>query len=678
MDIRRHVEPRDAVVAARTAGALVVIGAAVTAVVAVVGRVGGGTGGGRGGVATIALPVLLLVTGLVLLSRWGPRSWLLLALAPLVGLGAIAAMDLGTHDATAAGHIFFCYPVLYAASHLRTGAAAVVTAAAVAADAVVAFHVSPPDRALTDVLYMTTTLVVIAVILVGKGRRHDVIVHELRRGERALTRQATHDALTGLPNRVLFHERLRCALAGGGRPGPATRPPAPADGPGRPQCPAPGPDPTHDRRASRRSSGVAVLFCDLDGFKAVNDSLGHRAGDELLRVVAQRLRDGVRDVDLVARLGGDEFAVLLRDVDQDAARAVADRVLAAVADAVPVAGEHVHVGISIGIALGSCGVGADVDALIREADVAMYEAKAAGRGRHVLFTPQMLAAQVEQASLVQDLHGAVSRGELFVEYQPVVDLGTGLADGIEALARWAHPRRGLVPPATFIPLAEKAGLAGEVGAFVLATAQRDARAFAASAGRQVSIGVNVSARQLADGGILEHIEAGRTEALQLLVEVTETTLLRADVIPVLEELRRRDVRVAMDDFGVGRSSIAALRLMPVDAIKLDRAFTVDVSWDPRAAAVVRAVSTMARELELSLVAEGIETVEQHEALTGLGCRLGQGYLLARPMGAPALCDYLTAAAAAGAPVADRRRDDVRQVGSSLRLRTERAAPSVLG
>jgi EAL domain-containing protein (putative c-di-GMP-specific phosphodiesterase class I) len=260
----------------------------------------------------------------------------------------------------------------------------------------------------------------------------------------------------------------------------------------------------------------------------------------------------------------------------------------------------------------------------------------------VVFTADMLSAQVEQASLIQDLHGAVGRGEITVAYQPVADLVTGRVDGLEALARWTHPARGPISPATFIPLAERTGLIGEIGAFVLGEVAADGPAFAAAAGRQVSVGVNVSASQLAGGGILDHLTTGRTPEVQLLVEVTESTLLRDDVVPVLEELRRRDVRIAMDDFGVGYSSIAALRLMPVDALKLDRAFTVDISTDPRAAAIVRAVSTMALELDLSLIAEGIETTEQRDALTSIGCRFGQGYLLARPMSAPAMCAHLRA------------------------------------
>jgi diguanylate cyclase (GGDEF)-like protein len=618
VEIRRHFEPRDPAVAAPVAGALVVVGAVATAVVALVDPP---RGGALPDVVALAAPSVLVVVACLLFSARFRRSSPLLVLLPIGGLVIIAALDLATDDATISGHIFFCCPVLYAASQLRTGAAVATTAAAVAIDAWVAFTLTPPGQALTDVLYVAPTLAATALILIHTSRRQDATVRQLQQGLESLTRQATHDGLTGLPNRALFHGQVRRALTGH------------ADVPREPRDEG-------ERREVSGHRGVAVLFCDLDGFKDVNDSLGHRAGDELLVAIAHRLRAHVRRHDVVARLGGDEFAVLLRDADPRVARVVADRLLAAFAEAVEVAGQHVHVGVSIGLAFAGPGTATDVDAVVREADVAMYEAKAAGRGRCVAFTPEMLTAQVAQASLVQDLHGAVSRGEFSVEYQPVVDLTTGKVDGLEALVRWTHPRHGPISPATFIPLAERSGLIDAIGAFVLSEVSRHGRSFAEAAGRQVSIGVNVSPRQLAGSGLLDQIPTGRTEHVQLLVEVTESTLVRADVVPVLEELRRRGVRIAMDDFGVGQSSIAALRLMPVDVIKLDRAFTVDISTDPRAAAIVRAVATMARELDLPLVAEGIETSEQLGALTGIGCGYGQGYLLARPMTVEAMCGYL--------------------------------------
>ena len=617
MDLRRQLEARDPAAAGPTAGALVAVGAAVTAVTAAAGPRPQAL---TDVVVAVVVPAVILVTGVLLLGVRGrgpsPRSTVLL----LAGLLALAGLDVATGGGAVSGRIFLGCAVLYAASQLRTAAAVVTTVAAVAVDVVVAIDRTPPGQAPTDALAMTATLVAIAAVVIRTGLHRDAIIGELQDGKAALTEQATHDALTGLPNRLLFHRRVQEALTVRAVPASAT-------------------GPAGDQRTAHGGE-IAVLFCDLDGFKAVNDSLGHRAGDELLVAVGHRLRSRLRGDDVVARLGGDEFAVLVHDTDRRSALAVADRLRSAFTDAFPVAGRRVHVAVSIGVTLAAPGAPVDVDALVREADVAMYEAKGAGRGGCVVFTPEMLAAQVERASLSQDLHGAVDRGEIFVLYQPVVDLLGGRVDGLEALARWAHPTRGLISPATFIPLAEDAGLIDEIGCFVLAEVGRHAPSFADAAGRQISVGVNVSASQLTSGSILDHVTTGRTRAMQLLVEVTEGTLLRPDVVPVLEELRRRRVRIAMDDFGVGHSSIAALRLIPVDAIKLDRAFTVDVSTDPRAAAIVRAVSTMARELDLSLIAEGIETTEQRDALTGIGCRYGQGYLMARPMSARSLCDHL--------------------------------------
>ncbi|WP_250442576.1 EAL domain-containing protein [Actinotalea sp. C106] len=600
-----------------TAGVLLVAAAVVTAGAAVVDP----PEGPSARPLVLVVPVLLVLIGVFLRSPRGRRPSPVLSLIPLGALVAIAVLDIATKDAGISGHIFFCVPVLYAASQLRTGAAVVITAAAIALDALVAFTLVPPAQALTDVLYMATTMTAIAVVLIRKGRSQDAVVRQLQEGKDALLRQATHDALTGLPNRVLFHQQVHEALL--------AQPRSPSEGPG-----------DSDRRRRDAPDDVAVLFCDLDDFKAVNDSLGHRAGDELLVTIAGRLRSRLRAQDVVARLGGDEFAVLLHGVDPEAARVMAGNLLEAVATPVPVAGHHVHVAASIGITLTQAGADKDVHTLVREADIAMYAAKAAGRGRCVEFTEQMLTAQVEQASLVQDLHGAVSRGEFSVHYQPVVDLRSRLVDGLEALARWTHPVRGPVSPETFIPLAEQAGLIDEIGAFVLAEVTAHSRPLSAAAGKQLSIGINMSAAQLVSTRILDMIPSGQTETMQLIIEVTESTLIRADVVPVLEELRRRGILIAMDDFGVGQSSIAALRLMPVDIIKLDRAFTVEVSSDRRAAAIVRSMAAMAGDLGLPLVAEGIETTEQLEALTGIGCNYGQGYLLARPVALAAMVAFL--------------------------------------
>ncbi|GIG30450.1 putative bifunctional diguanylate cyclase/phosphodiesterase [Cellulomonas marina] len=634
MRIGSLVEPRHPEAALPTAAVLFLTGSVIATVLSLLDPPHGGAW--RTAVVVL-VPVLLLATGLFLLTARARRSTRALVLGPLVGLVAIAATDLATHDAGITGQVFFCLPVLYAAAQLRVGAAALVTAVAVALDLAVSLALLPTGEALVAALDVGTVLVALTVVILLKSRRHEMAVAELERHRHRLLHQATHDALTGLPSRTLFHDRLRESL------GPAVPPVPAASSPSG--APTATPSGAGERRTAAAPASIAVLLCDLDGFKQVNDTLGHRAGDELLVAVAARLRAEVRAGDVVARLGGDEFGILLLPGDEGGACFVADRVLAAFAQPVEVAGQRVHVGASIGITLAVPCAG-DVPAtggetLLREADVAMYEAKAAGRGTRVVFAPAMLAAQVAEASLTQDLHGAVGRGEVVVEYQPVVDLTTGRVDGVEALCRWEHPVHGRISPATFVPLAERSGLIDEIGAFVLTAALRDAEVWAVAEGRDVSVGVNVSAHQLTGGKILAAVPSGRRGRTQLLLEVTESTLVRADVLPVLDELRRRGVRVAMDDFGTGQSSIAALRVMPVDVLKLDRAFTVDIATDARAAGIVRAVAAMAHELGLPMVAEGIETTAQHHALRDIGCGLGQGFLLARPMDAAATGAFLT-------------------------------------
>jgi diguanylate cyclase (GGDEF)-like protein len=468
---------------------------------------------------------------------------------------------------------------------------------------------SRPQAVLAVVLFALVIARQVRALADNRG-----LLTTLRHRESELRQLAGYDPLTGLPNRSLFRAQVELALSTPNSPGSG------GDG---------------GRRSSVASRSAAVLFCDLDGFKAVNDSHGHQSGDELLVAVTRRLSSCMRAGDVVSRLGGDEFAILLPHADQAAALAVADRLVTVVAEAFVLRDHVAHVGVSVGVVIadgagGSGGTADDVDRLLRNADIAMYEAKAAGRGRFMLFGPEMLESHLDRATLTQDLHGAVERGEFFVEYQPVVTLRTGEIDGFEALARWAHPVRGLIPPSTFVPLAESAGLIREIGRFVHGEAMRAASRFAAVAGRPLSIAVNVSARQLDDEELLDRISAGAPDGVQVIVEVTESTLVQHNAMAALEMLRARGVRIAMDDFGVGQSSISTLRLMPIDIIKLDRSFTVDITTDPRAAGIVRAVATMTDELGLALVAEGIETLDQLECLRRLGCQLGQGYHIARP------------------------------------------------
>jgi diguanylate cyclase (GGDEF)-like protein/PAS domain S-box-containing protein len=422
--------------------------------------------------------------------------------------------------------------------------------------------------------------------------------------EAELTRRAFVDPLTGLANRPRFRERV---LAAQTRAGAARVP--------------------------------AVLFVDLDEFKTVNDSLGHAAGDALLATVAERLLGATRGSDTVARLGGDEFAILLTAVPDDEAAAVAAaRVVAAVAAPVALCGREIRVTASVGIAVARGGE--SPDDLLRNADLALYRAKERGKGRFECFAPAMHAAAVERLELEADLRRALADGELMLHYQPVVDLASGHAVGAEALARWRHPERGLVPPGVFVPVAEATDLIVPLSRWALAEACAAAARWPGEepgGAPPLSIAVNVSGRHLQRAGFVEDVAAAlRTSGLaprRLVLEVTESVLL-ADLdtaVGRLEALRALGVRVALDDFGTGYSSLAYLERLPVDVLKIDRAFTADITAGGKRAALARAVVTIADTLGLRTVAEGVETAAQRAELSALGCALGQGYLFARPL-----------------------------------------------
>jgi diguanylate cyclase (GGDEF)-like protein/PAS domain S-box-containing protein len=444
-------------------------------------------------------------------------------------------------------------------------------------------------------------------------------ITEGRRAERALERAATHDALTGLPNRTLFSERLGDGLA---------------------------------RRADT-GEPLAVMFVDLDRFKTVNDSLGHGAGDSLLIDVARRITSTLRPSDTVARLGGDEFAVLCEGLDagQDAgrdagqvagrdataeARHLAARVLAAFADPVTLAGRDHVVTVSVGLAVAGPGLD-EPGALLRAADVAMYEAKAAGRNRFALYDETMQRRVEELLSLEQALRAAVEAGALEVAYQPIVSLRTGRVVTAEALARWRYPDGTVVPPATFIPLAEELGLIDILGQQVLEQALAAFAGWRVDAGPELTgIAVNIAVQQLAAPSFAATV-AGLAERYGvpldcLVLEVTENALM-SDVPGAergLVALRELGVQFAVDDFGTGYSSLAYLRHFPVSALKIDRVFVADLERD---ATIVRSVLSLAAALGLKVVAEGVESPRQREILRGLGCDNAQGYLMARPMAA---------------------------------------------
>lgn len=427
-------------------------------------------------------------------------------------------------------------------------------------------------------------------------------VTERRWLQEQLTHQAFHDPLTGLANRALFVNRVTQALAS----------------------------------AQRADGLVTVLFIDLDDFKKVNDGLGHSAGDDLLRQVTERLTGAVRAGDTVARLGGDEFAVLLVDAgDADAERA-AGRMLASVNVPVALGEAEVTVGASIGIASARGDV--ITEDLLRRADLAMYAAKGQGKGCVAVYDPAMHQRQLYEVLLEQDLRRALTGDELAVHYQPIVELDTGRIVGVEALLRWTHPRRGAVPPATFIPVAERSSLILDIGLWVLRRACAEVQGWQKAEGHDaVSLSVNLSPRQLVDpqlpAQVREVLQSTGFPAERLMLELTETALAQDDetVVAGLRALHALGIRLALDDFGTGYSSLAHLRQFPIDEIKIDKSFIDAVAAGSANPSVARAVIEIGNILGVSVVAEGVESMEQFSALRDLNCALGQGYLFSRPL-----------------------------------------------
>jgi len=425
---------------------------------------------------------------------------------------------------------------------------------------------------------------------------------------RSLTLEASTDSLSGLANRAAFSSRLQAVL---------TQP-------------------------NRRSSCQAVLFVDLDDFKEVNDTMGHAAGDELLRVVAARLRDSARPGDLVSRLGGDEFALLLDGLsDPELAVSLAERVVAVVAEPVRIGERWVHVGASVGLAMRR--QDSTVGELMRQADVAMYSAKAKGKNRVESYDADMDELAVARQGLKADLEGAVGRGELILHYQPIVELETGVLVGLEALVRWQHPVRGLLPPSAFIELAEETGAIVGVGAHVLETAARQVHLWQRRYGLpEFWLSVNVSVCQLDRPGFAQDVDQilldTGLDPAHLVLEVTETVLANPEGAAAsgLTALRRSGVRVALDDFGTGYSSIGYLRQLPVDILKIDRSFVADTSAAGSGNALLEAIVAMAKSMGLEVIPEGIEEHAQLSRLRAMGCHIGQGFLLSRPEPAEAI------------------------------------------
>ncbi|OLB65625.1 MAG: diguanylate cyclase [Actinobacteria bacterium 13_2_20CM_2_72_6] len=429
-------------------------------------------------------------------------------------------------------------------------------------------------------------------------------VSERRRLEDQLVHEAFHDSLTTLANRALFKDRVDLAL----------------------------------RRRRTGDTTVAVLFLDLDGFKEVNDSLGHAAGDQLLIEVALRLRASVRPEDTVARFGGDEFAVLIESVP---GAGDAERIAAHIVDGLrgtfPVDNQEIHVRASIGIA--TAGPDAkDTDQLMRNADLAMYQAKAAGEGGFASYDPQMHAGLVERLQLEADLRRAMDAGELVLHYQPTVELTSGDLIGFEALLRWQHPVRGLIPPVEFIPLAEATGLIRPIGQWVLVEACRQAATWSVRhPDRPLTMSVNVSGRQFERADLASVVAAALAESglppERLCLEMTESVLMNdtEENLAQLKQLKRMGVRLAIDDFGTGYSSLSYLRRFPVDTLKIDRSFVERLSGQSEDATLARTIVQLGQSLGISTVAEGIEQYTQLLALRRMGCEIGQGYYFDRPL-----------------------------------------------
>lgn len=442
-------------------------------------------------------------------------------------------------------------------------------------------------------------------------------VTERVRLEEQLTRQAFHDGLTGLANRALFRDRLDQALV----------------------------------RSARTREVHAVLLADLDGFKHVNDSLGHDAGDALLEQVSRRFDDVVRGGDTLARLGGDEFVILLQGAHEAQAVAVATRLLERLSEPVAIAGKELVMGASIGIVLHGGGSGRSDD-LIRHADVAMYAAKDAGRGRYEVFRHEMTRELGEQLGMQHELRLGLQRDEFSVHYQPEVNLGSSATVGVEALLRWS-PTRGSVPPGEFIPVAEATGLILPLGEFVLREACRQTAKWRADGilPDPFVTWVNLSGRQLMAGGVSALVKSALKDVGLppgfLGLEVTETAIVEGGAAghrtrAELQELHRLGVQIAIDDFGTGFSSLGQLRRFPVDMIKVDRSFVRGVEYDAKDAAITANLVNLAHALGVVAMAEGIETDGQLTSLRDLGCDLAQGFLFARPVPPDQMAQLLAA------------------------------------
>lgn len=445
------------------------------------------------------------------------------------------------------------------------------------------------------------------------GSLTDITEHKA--AENKLQHDAHHDALTGLPNRAMLMERLSRSL---------------------------------ERTKHNNNYLFAILFIDLDRFKIINDSLGHLAGDKLLHCITKRLIEVTRPEDMVARLGGDEFVVLLESLkEKNQVASIAARVLKHISAPIDLGGDEVYTTASIGVAFASP-VYERAETLLRDADIAMYRAKTAGKARFEIFDPEMHTRAVSLLHLENDLRRAIQRNELLLHYQPIVSLENGEMIGFEALARWHHPQRGTIPPNEFIPVAEDTGLIIPIGEWVLREACRQMRAWEMmyEAMPPLMISVNLSGRQLEQPDLVEMIEAVLAETEMnpnyLRLEITESIIMQnaEKTIEKIERIRALGIRISIDDFGTGYSSLSYLHRFPIDTLKVDRSFINSINDDTENSEIVRSIIMLAHNLGIEVIAEGVETREQLNYLQEMKCGYGQGYYYSRPVNSHRAADLI--------------------------------------
>ncbi|MFJ4029130.1 putative bifunctional diguanylate cyclase/phosphodiesterase [Paenarthrobacter sp. NPDC089989] len=466
-----------------------------------------------------------------------------------------------------------------------------------------------------DAVIMGTNLLAedLQIIYAELEERVAARTKQLHEAHREMQHMAMTDSLTGLNNRSAFTSALTDA----------------------------------QERARNGGQRPAILLLDMNGFKGINDSLGHTIGDQVLEIVAQRISGAVREEDMVARMGGDEFAVLLRDVTPAIANSIGNRVLAAVDGTMEIEGHHLRCGASMGLRMAQPEQTAQV--LMMEADIAMYESKAEGRGRLKVFKPEMLHARQLRNQLVRELKEAITGSQLVLFYQPIIRLDTRGIEGVEALVRWNHPTRGMVMPDEFIPIAEETGIISELGTWVLRTAVEQLQQWRSdplTAHHDFNMRINVSAADLQRLEFVEDVREALNSAgldpSQLVLELTESAVIQGNDLDryTLKALERLGVGMEIDDFGTGYSSIDYLRRLPVHAVKVDRSLLSALGSDPSQPALLAAVLQLIRACGLGAVWEGIETEDQAEYLLSIGCTSGQGYYFSRPLPEAQLTEQL--------------------------------------